>query len=57
MATQPDPPPDRDFPAAPPETPPMPPETDPSGPPSETPPLSPDTDFPETGPDELPSSL
>ncbi len=57
MATQPDPPPDRDEPLSPPETPPMAPEPGPATPPAETPPLAPDTDVPEIAPPETPSEF
>jgi len=57
MATQPDPPPDRDEPLSPPETPPLAPEPGPATPPAETPPLAPDTDVPEISPPETPSEF
>jgi len=55
MATQPgSPPPDRDNPQTPPETPPLPDDPGPAGPPMEEPVESPDIDQPGIGPDEMP---
>jgi len=55
MATQPgSPPPDRDNPQTPAETPPLPDDPGPAGPPMEEPVESPDIDQPGIGPDEMP---